>query len=159
MRRSTRRILVVTMLRDQISEDMRAAMKAREQTRVGTLRMLMAAVKNSEVERGRALDDDEVLDAITREAKRRRESIDAFTKGGRDELVAKETAELAVLESYLPAALTEAELAALVDEAIAEAGATDPKQMGVVMKVLVPKIRGRADGGAVSALVRARLGA
>jgi len=147
------------MLRDQISEDMRAAMKAREQTRVGTLRMLMAAVKNSEVERGRALDDDEVLDAITREAKRRRESIDAFTKGGRDELVAKETAELAVLESYLPAALTEAELAALVDEAIAEAGATDPKQMGVVMKVLVPKIRGRADGGAVSALVRARLGA
>ena len=147
------------MLRDQIAEDMRVAMKAREQTSVGTLRMLMAAVKNSEVERGRALDDDEVLDAVTREAKRRRESIDAFTKAGRDELVAKETAELAVLESYLPAALTEAELAALVDEAIAEAGATDPKQMGAVMKVLVPKIRGRADGGAVSALVRARLGA
>lgn len=147
------------MLRDQIAEDMRVAMKAREQTRVGTLRMLMAAVKNSEVERGRALDDDEVLDAVTREAKRRRESIDAFTKAGRDELVAKETAELEVLETYLPAALTEAELAALVDEAIAEAGATDPRQMGAVMKVLVPKIRGRADGGAVSALVRARLGA
>lgn len=147
------------MLRDKIAEEMREAMKAREQARVSTLRMLMTAVKNAEVDRGHPLDDDEVIDIASKEAKRRKESIEAFKQGGRDDLVAKETAELGVLEAYLPQALSEAELASLVDEAIAETGAESPKQMGEVMKALMPKVRGRADGGAVSALVKAKLGA
>ncbi len=146
------------MLRSKVADDMREAMKARDQARVGTLRMLMAAVKNTEVDKRHELSDDEVLEVITKEAKRRRESIEAFRQGGRDDLVAKESTELSVLESYLPARLGEDELAALVDEAIAEAGATTPKQMGDVMKVLMPKLRGRADGAQVSTMVRAKLG-
>lgn len=138
---------------------MRAAMKARDQVRVSTLRMLMTAVRNAEVERGHALDDDEVIEVAAREAKRRRESIEAFRAGNRDDLVTKESAELAVLEEYLPKGLTEQELAALVDETISEVGATTPKQMGEVMKALMPKIRGRADGAAVSQMVRGKLGA
>jgi uncharacterized protein len=147
------------MLRDSIANDMREAMKAREQVRVGTLRMLMAAVKNTEVEKLHELSDDEVIEVISREAKRRRESIEAFEKGGRSDLVEKEAAELAVLEAYLPERLSDEELGALVDQAIAETGASTPKQMGEVMKALMPKLRGRADGAQVSALVKARLGA
>lgn len=147
------------MLRDRIAEDMRAAMKAREQTRVGTLRMVMASVKNAEVERGHALADDEVVEVIAREAKRRRESTDAFGAAGRTDLVEKESAELMVLQAYLPQAMSDEELARAVDEAIAETGATSPSQMGAVMKALMPKVRGRADGAAVSAMVKARLGA
>jgi uncharacterized protein YqeY len=147
------------MLREKIATDMRDAMKAREQARVATLRMLMAAVKNTEVEKLHELSDDEVLEVVAREAKRRRESIEAFEKGGRKDLVDKETAELSVLEAYLPDRLSDDELASLVDQAIAETGATTPKQMGEVMKALMPKIRGRADGGQVSALVKSKLGA
>lgn len=147
------------MLREKIAEDMRSAMKARDQARVAVLRMLMTSVKNVEVEKLHELSDDEVLEVVAREAKRRRESIDAFSKGGRADLVDKETAELGVLESYLPAKLTDEELAALVDQAIAETGASSSKQMGEVMKALMPKVRGRADGAQVSALVKARLGA
>lgn len=147
------------MLRDKIADEMRAAMKAREQARVGALRMLMTAIKNTEVEKMHDLSDEEVLDVIAREAKRRRESIEAFEKGGRTDLVEKETAELAVLDAYLPDKLSDEELTALVDEAVAETGASSPKQMGEVMKALMPKVRGRADGAQVSALVKAKLGA
>jgi uncharacterized protein YqeY len=146
------------VLRDRIADEMRAAMKAREQTRVSTLRMLMAAMKNTQVEKGHELSDDEVVEVIAREAKRRRESMEAFEKGGRAELVEKEGAELAILEAYLPERLGDDELAKLVDEAIAETGASSPKEMGAVMKALMPKVKGRADGAAVSAAVRARLG-
>ena len=100
-----------------------------------------------------------MLEVVAREAKRRRESMEAFEKGGRAELVEKEGAELAVLEAYLPEQLGEDELGALVDEAIAETGASSPKEMGAVMKVVMGKVKGRADGAAVSAMVRARLGA
>ena len=147
------------MLREKIADEMRAAMKAREQARVATLRMLMTAIKNAEVEKLHELSDDEVLDVIGREAKRRRESIDAFEKGGRADLVEKETTELNVLEAYLPDKLSDEALTALVDQALAETGASSPKQMGEVMKALMPKIRGRADGAQVSALVKAKLGA
>ena len=146
------------MLRDKVADDMRDAMKSRESARVATLRMLMAAVKNAEVEKRHELSDDEVLEVVTRESKRRRESIEAFGKGGRDDLVAKESAELAVLESYLPERMSDEELAALVDATISETGASSPKQMGDVMKALMPKLKGRADGSKVSALVRSRLG-
>lgn len=147
------------MLREKIADDMRGAMKAREAQRVAALRMLMAAVKNAEVEKRHELSDDEVLDVVTREAKRRRESIEAFLQGGREDLVQKETAELAVLESYLPERLGDDELSAMIDDAITETGASSPKQMGDVMKALMPKLRGRADGAQVSALVKERLGA
>ena len=146
------------MLRDSIATDMREAMKARDQARVSALRMLMSAVKNVEVERLHELSDDEVREVVAREAKRRNESIDAFSKGGRDDLVAKETAELRVLEAYMPAQLTRDELAALVEQSIAETGASQPKQMGEVMKALMPKVRGRADGTEVSSLVKEKLG-
>ncbi|HEX9695714.1 MAG TPA: GatB/YqeY domain-containing protein [Actinomycetota bacterium] len=147
------------MLRDRIGEELKEAMKARDQVRVATLRMLIAAVKNVQIEKKRELDDDEVIDVAAREAKRRKESIDAFRSGGRDDLVAKEEAELAVLAVYLPEQITGEALAALVDEAIAETGATGPKEMGAVMKALMPKVRGRADGTEVSSLVKQRLGA
>lgn len=147
------------MLRDTIAEDLTAAMKARDQVRVATLRMLITAVKNAKVERMHELDDDEVIDIAAREAKRRKESIEAFRAGGRQDLVDKEEAELAVLQSYLPEQLTGDALAALVDQAIAETGASTPKEMGAVMKALMPVVRGRADGGELSALVKARLGA
>ena len=147
--------------KDRIGEDMRAAMKERDQVRVSTLRMLMAAVKNAEVQgaQARELSDEEVLDVVGREAKRRKEAIEAYSGAGRTDLVDKETAELGVLHEYLPAALSEDELAWLVDEAIAEAGASSPKQMGDVMKVIMPKVRGRTDGAAVSSLVKRKLGA
>lgn len=151
--------ILTGMLRDQIADDMRAAMKARDPVRVSTLRMLMAAVKNAQVEKRHELDDDEVLGVLAREAKKRKESIEAFGDAGRQDLVDKETAELAVLDSYLPEQLSDDELAAMVDEAIAEARASDPKHMGQVMKVLMPKVKGRADGSKLSGLVRARLGA
>jgi len=147
------------MLKDKIEADMREAMKAREQVRVATLRLLKSSITNAEKEKIRELSDDEVLDVVTREAKRRRESIDAFRQGGRTDLVDKESAELAVLEAYLPDRLSDDELATLVDQAIGETGATTPKQMGEVMKALMPKIRGRADGSQVSALVKSKLGA
>lgn len=147
------------MLRDELGTHLKEAMKARDQVRVGTLRMLIAAVKNTQVEKMHELDDDEVVDVASREAKRRRESIEAFRGAGREDLATKEEAELAVLQAYLPDQLSGDALAALVDEAIAETGATGPKEMGAVMKALMPKIRGRADGGEVSSLVKQKLGA
>ncbi len=147
------------MLRDKIAEDMRAAMKARSQTTLETLRMVVTSMKNLQVERGHELADDEVLEVIAREAKRRRESIEAFTSANRQELADREAAQLQVLEAYLPARLSSDELATLVDEAVAESGATSAKEMGLVMKALMPKVKGRADGAAVSAAVKARLGA
>lgn len=146
------------MLSEQIADDMRAAMKAREQTVVTTLRMVMAAMKNAQVERGHDLTDEEVLDVLAREGKRRRESIEAYTQADRLDLVAIEQAELTVIQAYLPEQLGEAELTAMVDEAIAESGAESVKQMGAVMKALMPKVKGRADGSVLSALVKARLG-
>jgi uncharacterized protein len=145
------------MLRDQIATDMRAAMKAREQTALETLRMVVTSMKNLQVERGHELADDEVLEVIGREAKRRKESIEAFSSAGRQELADREAAQLAVLQTYLPDQLSEQDLAALVDEAIAETGATSAREMGQVMKALMPKVKGRADGNAVSAAVKARL--
>src|SRR5437763_13301607 len=125
----------IRVLRDRIADEMRAAMKAREQTRVSTLRMLMASMKNTQVEKGHELSDDEVLEVVAREAKRRRESMEAFEKGGRSELVEKEGAELAVLEAYLPEQLGGDERGALVDETIAETGADAPKEMGAATEV------------------------
>lgn len=142
-----------------IEKDFLAAYKAKDQLKVSVLRMLKAALKNRQVELLRELSDEDVLAVIARQVKQRQESVEQFTSAGRADLAGREAAEQAVLESYLPARLGEAELAALVAEAVAETGATGMKDMGRVMQLLLAKVAGRADGKLVSQLVRARLSA
>jgi uncharacterized protein len=136
---------------------MEASMKAGDTARTGTLRLLRGAVKNEEIKIGHPLDESEVLKVLGREAKQRRDSVEAYQQGGRDDLVDKEKAELAVIGEYLPAAMSEEELGRLVDEVAGELGATDMKQMGAVIGAVMGKVGGRADGGAVAQLVRKRL--
>jgi uncharacterized protein YqeY len=151
----------MSALKDRLQADLTVAMKARDELRLATIRMALTAVKNAEVSGGEAreLDDDEVLAVVRRETKKRRESAEAYDAADRPELAARERAEGAVLEEYLPAQLDDAALAALVDEAVAESGATGPQQMGQVMKLVTPKVAGRADGGRVAAEVKRRLSA
>jgi uncharacterized protein YqeY len=147
-------------MNDQVGADIAAAMKARDASRLSALRMLKAAVMNKGVEKGRDLDDAEVLQVIASLVKQRRDSIEQFSKAGRTDLVEKETAELNVLQAYLPAAATPEEINAAVAEAIAETGASSPKDMGKVMKAVMPKLAGKnADGKAVNEAVRRSLGA
>ena len=144
-------------LKQRISEEMKDALRAGQKVRLGTLRMLLAAVKNREVELRRELDDDEVREVATREVKRRNEAIEAYEGAGRDDLVAKETEEREVLQDYAPEQLGEAEVDALVDEAIAATGATSVKELGKVMGYVMGKAKGRVDGSAVQQRARARL--
>ena len=147
-------------MNDQVGADIAAAMKARDASRLSALRMLKAAVMNKSVEKGRDLDDAEVLQVVASLVKQRRDSIEQFTNAGRTDLVEKETAELKVLQAYLPAAATAEEINAAVAEAIAETGASSPKDMGKVMKAVMPKLAGKsADGRAVNEAVRRSLGA
>ena len=147
-------------MNDQVGADIAAAMKARDASRLSALRMLKAAVMNKSVEKGRDLDDAEVQQVVTSLVKQRRDSIEQFTNAGRTDLVEKETAELTVLQAYLPAAATPEEINAAVAEAIAETGASSPKDMGKVMKAVMPKLAGKnADGKAVNEAVRRTLGA
>ncbi len=147
-------------LNDQVSADLTAAMKARDASRLSALRMLKAAVMNKSVEKGRDLDDAEVLQVVASLVKQRRDSIEQFAKAGRSDLVEKETGEIAVLQAYLPPSATAEEIDAAVAEAIAETGATSPKDMGKVMKAVMPKLAGKnADGKAVNEAVRRTLGA
>lgn len=148
-------------VKEQLRSDLTAAMKARDEVTASTLRMVLTAITNEEVagKQARQLSDDEVLKVVAREGKKRRESIEAYTSAGRDELADRERAEAAVIDRYLPAQLDDAELASLVTAAIAESGADGPKAMGQVMKVLTPQIAGRADGSRVAAEVRRQLGA
>ncbi len=147
-------------MNDQVGADIAAAMKARDASRLSALRMLKAAMMNKSVEKGRDLDDAEVLQVVASLVKQRRDSIEQFTNAGRTDLVEKETAELTVLQAYLPAAATPEEINAAVAEAIAETGASSPKDMGKVMKAVMPKLAGKnADGKAVNEAVRRTLGA
>jgi uncharacterized protein YqeY len=147
-------------LNDQVSADIAAAMKARDVSRLSALRMLKAAVMNKSVEKGRDLDDAEVLQVVASLVKQRRDSIEQFEKAGRADLVAKESSELAVLQSYLPPSATPEEINAAVAEAIAETGATSAKDLGKVMKAVMPKLAGKnADGKSVNEAVRRTLGA
>ena len=146
-------------LSDKINTEITAAMKAKSQVRLSSLRMLKAAIMNKEVEKKRDLDDAEVLQVVAALVKQRRDSIEQFTNAGRTDLVEKETAELTVLQAYLPAAATPEEINAAVAEAIAETGASSPKDMGKVMKAVMPKLAGKnADGKAVNEAVRRSLG-
>ncbi|MFN8148481.1 MAG: GatB/YqeY domain-containing protein [Candidatus Nanopelagicales bacterium] len=149
----------MSTLEQRLHDDLTAAIRSREEVTSATLRMALTAVKNEAVSgtEARELSDADVVAVLGREAKKRREAATAYDEANRPELADRERAELAVLEGYLPAQLGDDELAALVAEAIAETGADSPKQMGPVMKVLTPKIAGRADGGRVAAAVKAAL--
>lgn len=146
-------------LADRLTADLTKAMKAREAVTVATLRMAIAAVQEAAVSgpSARALSDAEVEDVLRTQVKRRDEAAEAFRAGGRDESADKELAERAILAAYLPAGLDDAELAAVVDEALADGGFDQPAQMGQAMKAVMAAVAGRADGKAVSALVKERL--
>ena len=143
---------------DKLSEDLVAAMRAKDTLRLGALRMAKAALMNREIERGRALDDAESLQVISSLIKQRRDSIEQFQKGGREELARKEADEITVLEKYLPPPIDPAQLELAVDDAVRETGASSAKDMGKVMKVLTGKFAGaQVDGKALSELVRRKL--
>ncbi|MCD0442221.1 GatB/YqeY domain-containing protein [Glycomyces sp. A-F 0318] len=146
-------------LKTQLETDMRAALKAQDKVTLGTLRMVLAAVKNEEIAGSapRELDDTDVVKVLVKQAKQRREAAEAFRAGGRAEAADAELAEEAVIKRYLPSELTEAEVTRLVRDAIAEGGFTGPKDMGKVMKALGPKTAGRADGKVVAGIVKAEL--
>ncbi|CAL9494129.1 putative protein YqeY [Nocardiopsis dassonvillei] len=146
-------------LKDRLKNDLTTAIKARDKVRTGTLRMVLAAISTEEAAGSaqRALGDDEVVKLLTREAKKRREAAEAFDKGGRPEQAEAERAESEVISDYLPKQLTDDELSALVAAAVEEAGAQGPRDMGKVMKVVNPRIAGRAEGSRVAAEVKRRL--
>jgi len=144
-------------LRERLHDDTTAAMRSGDALRRDTLRMVQNAIYNIEKSKKVTLSEDEILGVVTRETKTRRESVEAFRKGGREDLAAKEEAEIAILADYLPTALTEDELRALVDQGVAETGAASARDLGKVMGWLSPRIRGRADGKLASGLVAAAL--
>jgi len=144
-------------LKVRLTEDLTTALRSGDRLRLSVLRLLVALIKNREVEKRGPLTDAEVLQAVTASCKQRQEAIEQFQRGGRADLVEKETAELGILRSYLPTPLTGEELRRLVGAAIGEAQAVSPKDMGKVMAVLRPRVAGRADGKAVSELVREML--
>ena len=144
-------------LKERITDDMKSAMRAGEKDRLAVVRLILAAIKQREVDERIALDDSQVLSVLEKMAKQRKESITQFESGGRADLVAKETAELATIQSYLPAQLSDAELDALIAEAITTTGATTVKDMGKVMGIVKGKAAGRADMGAVGARIKQKL--
>jgi uncharacterized protein len=144
-------------LKDRITEDMKTAMRAGEKERLATIRLILSAVKQREVDERITLDDSQVLAAIEKMIKQRKEAITQFEAGGRADLVAKETAEIGILQGYLPAQMSDAEIDALIGEAIASTGAASIKDMGKVMGAVKAKAQGRADMGAVSARIKQKL--
>jgi uncharacterized protein YqeY len=144
-------------LKGRIQEDMKAAMRAAAKDRLATIRLILAAIKQREVDERIQLDDTQVLAVLEKMVKQRRESITQFQAGGRADLVAKENAELAVLAAYLPEPLSEQELDRLINETVAATGAASIKDMGKVMNALKPQVQGRADMGALGARIKARL--
>ena len=145
-------------LKDRITEDMKTAMRAGEKDRLGTLRLALAAIKQREVDERVTLDDTQVLGVLEKMIKQRREAIAQFQTGGRADLVAKESAEITVIQTYLPEQMSEAELDTLIGEAIKASGAASVKDMGKVMAIVKPKAQGRADMGALSARIKQTLG-
>jgi len=144
-------------LKSRISDDMKSAMKAGEKERLGTIRLILSAIKQQEVDSRKDLDDNDILAILDKMSKQRRESIDQFEKAGRDDLAGKEKAEIEILQTYLPSQLGDDEIQTLIDEAIEATSAEAMKDMGKVMGILKPKMQGRADMAAVSAQVKSRL--
>jgi len=145
-------------LKARITEEMKTAMRSGDKDRLGLIRMLQAGIKQREVDERIQLDDSQVLSVIDKMIKQRKESVSQFQAGGRDDLVARESAEIAWLTEYLPAQLSDADLEALIKEAVAATGAASIKDMGKVMAYVKPKAQGRADMGALSARIKAALG-
>jgi len=150
-------------LKDRLQTDLTASIKARDETKSGTIRMVLSAITTEEVsgKEARELSDDDILTVLGREAKKRREAAQAYDDAGRTELADKERAELAVIDTYLPSQLSQEEVQAIVDAAVAEVaaeGIEGGKAMGAVMKIVQPKVKGRTDGSQVAALVKAALG-
>jgi uncharacterized protein YqeY len=146
-------------LKEKLQADLTQAIRSRDEIVSGTVRMLLAAITNEEVagKAAKVLTDAEIITVLSREAKKRREAVEAYTQAKRDDLAGKEKAEAAVIANYLPEQLSEDEIKKLIHEAIAETGASGHAGMGLVMKVLQPKIAGKADGGVVSRLVKTAL--
>ncbi|QWD33230.1 GatB/YqeY domain-containing protein [Polynucleobacter paneuropaeus] len=144
-------------LKDQITEDMKTAMRAKEVTRLGTIRLLLAAIKQREVDERVVVDDAGVLAIVEKLIKQRKDSIEQFAKAGRDDLVAVEQAEMIILQDYLPERLSDAEISAAVSAAVTASGASGPQDMGKVIGILKPQLAGKADMGKVSGLVKAAL--
>jgi len=144
-------------LKARLTEDLKSALRSGDKLRTSVIRLLTALIKNREVEKRGPLTDAEVIQAVSASCKQRQEAIEQYRQGGRQDLVDKETAELAILQSYLPAALSPDELQTLVREAIRDSQAASPREMGKVMALLMPKVTGWADGKIVSALVREML--
>jgi uncharacterized protein YqeY len=146
------------MLKQQISDAMKAAMKGGDKARLGVIRLIMAAIKQREVDERIELDDSQVLAVLDKMVKQRRDSIEQYTAAGREELAAQEASEITVIQDFLPAALSEAEISAIIDAAIRESGAESVRDMGKVMALVKPQVQGRADVGQVSGLVKQKLG-
>jgi uncharacterized protein YqeY len=144
-------------LKERILQDVKDAMRAKDKPRLATIRLITAAIKQREVDERIELDDTQILVVLDKMSKQRRESISQFEQAGRDDLAAQEKAELALIQEYLPEQLGEAEIEELIDAAMEQTGAASMKDMGKVMGQLKPKLQGRADMGAVSALIKARL--
>ncbi len=144
-------------LKEQITEDMKTAMRAKDSGRLGTIRLLLAAMKQREVDERIELDDAAVIAIVEKLIKQRKDSITQFQTAGRDDLVAIENAELVVLQAYMPAQMSEAEVAAVVAQAVQQVGAAGPQDMGKVMGIVKPQLAGKADMGVVSAQVKAAL--
>ncbi len=142
---------------ERLTEDMKAAMKQGDKDRVGTIRQLRAQLNNARIELGRDLTDDDAIKVLTNAAKKRKEAIEMYEKAGREDLVAKEKAELAVIQEYLPQQLSKEELEAIIDAVIKDVNATSMKDMGRVMGQVMQQVRGRADGKQVQELVRSKL--
>jgi uncharacterized protein YqeY len=145
-------------LKEKITNDMKDAMRAGDKPRLGVIRLILAAIKQREVDERITLDDSQILAALDKMIKQRRESVVQFEKGGRADLVAQETAEIKVIQAYMPAQLSDAELDQLIADAVKASGAASIKDMGKVMAILKPQAQGRTDMGALSARIKAKLG-
>jgi uncharacterized protein YqeY len=146
-------------LRQRIESDMKTAMRARDKDRLGTIRLVLAAIKQREIDERITLTDTDILAVLDKMIKQRRDSITQFEQAGRQELADKEAAEVAVIQEYLPAALSESEIEAIIAEAISSSGATSPRDIGKIMGLLKPRLQGRADMGLVSRKVKEKLSA
>jgi len=144
-------------LKAQLLQDMKEAMKSKDKVKLSTIRMINSLIKNAEIEKRGELTDDEIIQLLMKYAKQRKEAIEMYEKGGRQDLVEKEKAELAVVESYLPKQMSEEEIRELVKEAVEATGASSPRDIGKVMQYVMPKVKGRADGSVVNKIVREML--
>lgn len=141
-------------LKEKIDQELKEAMRNKDERKLSALRMLKTAIRRAEVDKMGELTEEEIVAIIADEAKKRREAIEEFTRGGREDLALQEKEELAILETYLPKPLSREEIEEMARQAIKEVGATDPRQLGQVMKILMPRVKGRADGNLVNQIVR-----